>query len=146
MGGLNKAEGGLKTLDFRPKKIVRTRNQILRSTSSCRVWQFKYCIINYYFKKYNSSFLTNSKLIDEICIIITSFLSSNPNTDNVLHKTIFLNIPINIRQINSIEELDNNRSKIQNYYMCIYNPYIQIGSILHFFTIKHAIHQGNLLR
>jgi hypothetical protein len=126
-------------------KIIKTRNQLLRSTSSCRLWQFKLCVLNYYLKRYNDEIFNNSlideifnkNIIDEMCKIIQNFISStiNQNTYSILHKIIINNMPINIDDIESINYLPNNGMNTQMYYMCIYNPEVEIGSILHFFTI-----------
>jgi hypothetical protein len=62
-------------------------------------------------------------------------LSSNPTTDNILHRLIFFNEPINVIPVNSIIDLHKTHLDTQIYYMCIYNSAIEIGSILHFFTI-----------
>lgn len=35
-------------LNICESRIIQTRNQKLRSTSSCRLWQFKYAVINYF--------------------------------------------------------------------------------------------------
>ena len=116
--------------------IVRTRNQLLRSTSSCRLWQFKLCLLNYYLKKYHDK-IFNKKIINELCNIISNFISSsnNQNTYSILQKIIINNMAINIDDIESIIDLPINSEDIQTYYMCIYNPDVEIGSILHFFTI-----------
>ena len=116
--------------------IVRTRNQLLRSTSSCRLWQFKLCLLNYYIKKYHDK-IFNKKIINELCNIISNFISSsnNQNTYSILQKIIINNMAINIDDIESIIDLPINSEDIQTYYMCIYNPDVEIGSILHFFTI-----------
>jgi hypothetical protein len=122
------------TLNICEDTIVRTRNQLLRSTSSCRLWQFKLCILNYYFNKSNDKILNE---IDTMCNIIKKFISSSrsQNTNSILHNIIMKNMPINIDDIKSIRDFPNNGMDNQNYYMCIYNPDVEIGSILHFFTI-----------
>ena len=121
----------INSIDICNEKIIKTKNQKLRSTASCRVWQLKLSIINYYLKKYYSSILSVD-IVTEICIIINNFLSSKPNTDSILHRLIFFNQPINITKVNTIIELQYNHLDLQNYYMCIYNPK---GHIIHFFTI-----------
>lgn len=117
-------------------KIVRTRNQLVRSTSSCRLWQFKLCTISYYFSKFNFEILSHD-IIDELCRVIMLFLYER-NNDTLLNQIIISNLPINNQLIQTIYELPDNIMNTQMYYMCIYNLDIHIGSILHFFTIiKH---------
>ena len=130
-------EGLIQKINLCEEKIVKTRNQKLRSTSSCRVWQLNYCIISYFYKIYNNQIFNNLNVINKICECIKIFLLSSDTESSVLHQIIFYNRPINLTQINSFDDILMLRdySSTQAYFMCIYNENIDLGSILHFFTI-----------
>ena len=119
-------------LNICENKIIRTRNQFIRSTSSCRVWQLKYSVIYYYFMNFG----LDETRITEMCNIISLFIN-NSDINNSLSRIIHFNHAEedNIIPINSYDIITNNGSETQNYYMCIYNTILGTGSILHFFTI-----------
>ena len=53
-------------LNICESQIIQTRNQKLRSTASCRLWQFKYAVINYFLdtrKKINFNDGTRSQTV-----------------------------------------------------------------------------------
>ena len=118
-------------------KIIRTRNQIIRSTSSCRIWQLKYCIITYFYNLFDLKIFEDPKIITEICNIIHKFIETSNIENSILHQIIIYNRPINLTQINSFDDLLilKDYSPRQAFYMCIFNQNIDLGSIIHFFTI-----------
>ena len=122
----------IRKLNICENKIIRTRDQFKRSTSSCRVWQLKFSIIYYYFMNLG---LDDTK-INEMCGIISFFLN-NSDINNALSKIIHFNnaTEYNIVPINSYDILTNNGDDTQLYYMCVYNTMLGSGSILHYFTI-----------
>lgn len=131
----------LNYIDICHDQIIKTKDQLIRSTSSCRMWQFKYMLLNV-FDRLNNNIITknidrlieNPSIFIKICNIMDSFLS-DINKKNILYQIIVYNRNLNIYPINDIIELENDGNEIQNYCMCIYNPEIDIGSIIHFFTI-----------
>ena len=128
-------------IDICHDKIIKTKDQLIRSTSSCRLWQFKYMLM-VVFNKLNNNMITNdvNSLIEDpsifikICNLMDSFLSDF-NKDNILYQIIVYNRNLNIYPIHDLIELENDENEIQNYCMCLYNPGIDISSIIHFFTI-----------
>lgn len=128
-------------IDICHKKTVKTSNQILRKTASCRMWQFKYMLLckfnelndNIISKNINK-ILKNPIIFLEICRIMEEFISEK-NQHNILYQVIVYNRNLNVIHINNILDLGVNKNKIQNYCMCLYNPIVDIGSIVHFFTI-----------
>ena len=122
----------IRKLNICESNIIRTRNQFIRSTSSCRVWQLKYSVIYYYFMNFG----LDDTRINEMCNIISLFIN-NSDIKNSLSRIIHFNHAAadNIIPINSYDIITNNGSETQNYYMCIYNTILGTGSILHFFTI-----------
>ena len=116
--------------------IIRTRNIFKRSTSSCRLWQFKLAITNYYLKN-DITFIENETSIMDICNIVNSFINDSSHINTLLHNIIIYNQPINIMPILSIDNLYSNYSDTQLFYMCIYNQNQNLvnSSIIHFFTI-----------
>ena len=122
----------IRKLNICENKIIRTRDQFKRSTSSCRVWQLKFSVIYYYFMNLG---LDDTK-INEICEIISFFLN-NSDINNTLSKIIHFNkaTTYNIVPITSYDILSNNGTDTQLYYMCVYNTMLGSGSILHYFTI-----------
>lgn len=119
-------------LNICESNIIQTRDQFIRSTSSCRVWQLKYSVIYYYFMNFG----LDDNRITEMCNCISFFLN-NSDINNPLSRIILSNHAAvdNIIPINSYDIITNNGSEAQNYYMCIYNTILGTGSILHFFTI-----------
>ena len=111
--------------------IIRSRNQVIRSTSSCRFWQFRLGIINYYIKNY-SLFFENESLIMDLCNIVNSFIYDSHHINTPLYNIVVYNQPLNVTPIYSIKDLYSNYSIIQPFYMGIYDPN---NIIIHFFTI-----------
>ena len=124
----------INSIDICNEKIIKTKNQKLRSTASCRVWQLKLSIINYYLKKYYSSILSVD-IVTEICIIINNFLSSKPNTDSILHRLIFFNQPILI-----IEDMKHSHTESRFHALGITNS---IRCLHVTFTLRSS---GSLIR
>jgi hypothetical protein len=128
-------------IDICHDEIIKTRNQIVRKTASCRMWQFKYILLHKFDELNNNIISKNlNKILEDptiflkICRIMTQFISTE-NQHNILYQTIVYNRNLNIIPINNILDLDNNTNIYQHYCMCIYNTDLDIGSILHFFTI-----------
>ena len=118
-------------------KIIKTRDQLIKSSSSCRLWQFKYILMslldtnNIIEKSIENK---DYKIFIELCNIIDKFFLIG-NQDNLLYQTIIFNKNILVTPIKNISDLEINESELQNHCLCIYNPSISIGSILHFFTL-----------
>jgi hypothetical protein len=125
----------IKDLNICDDKIIRTRNAVKRSTSSCRVWQFTLCLLNYYFNLYGEKILSDKLLINKICELKNELFQKDMNDRSYISDVILLNRPVNVIQINSFFYLNSfsNTNENQMYYMCIYSPEIDFGSILHFF-------------
>jgi len=113
-------------------KIIKTRNQKLRSTSSCRLWQFKFMLIYIYNKLTKNKILKNINSIDIItddllylCGLISETINSKSKlniNDLILNNNIDYALPIdNIIELKNPDNL---------YCMCIYS-----NNIIHFFTI-----------
>ena len=115
------------------KHIIQTRNSLLRSTSSCRFWQLKLCLITIFSNLYGIDGLFKFEILNQICNILRSVLV---NTNCMLYNLIIYNRPINLNFVEDISDLYvNTELQIQTYYLCLFNPKIYDGSISHFFTI-----------
>lgn len=118
-------------------KIIKTRNQLLKSSSSCRLWQFKYilmCLMDKNNIIEKSIEKKDYKIFIDLCKILENFFLLE-NQKNLLYQTIIYNKNTLVTPIKKISDLGINESELQNYCLCVYNPTKVIGSIIHFFTI-----------
>ena len=115
------------------KHIIQTRDSLLRSTSSCRFWQLKLCLITKFFNLYGIEGLFKVKILTQLCSILHSVMT---DTNCMLYNLIIYNRPINLTFVEDISNLHTHPElQIQSYYLCLFNPEIYDGSISHFFTI-----------
>ena len=111
--------------------IIKTRNQLLRTTSSCRLWQLFYCVCDLFLS--DGKDIENTKIQQEICNIIYNRILKNKGSD--FYNLIVNNIPNKLTDKITTRTEFINTSNVKTYYCCINIPQEKPGYIYHYFNL-----------
>ena len=114
-------------------QTIKTRKQLEKITSSCRLWQLFYCVCDLFLR--DGKYIETPEIQQQMCNIIYNRILESKKTP--FYGLVVNNIPLQslIEPITQNTIFDYGGNDVKTYYCCLYIPQEKIGHIFHYFNL-----------